>query len=203
MTKKIKGEDGNYYKVKKPFYKKVWFWILVVVLVAGIGGALGGGDNSSASNGGTKVEKEKPKAEQVDTKTSESTVESSTPSIDFYQVGDTVQVGDAEYTLTGVELTDERNQFDESNPAQVVKISYTVKNNGADDIPVGMDVEVYGPDDKKAESYPNDNTMGSVASGKQMDCVQHFGINETGDVEIHFAPIISLEDSAIFKVNVQ
>ncbi len=208
MAKKIKGEDGNYYKVKKPFYKKVWFWVLVVVLVIGVGGALGGGDDSSASNGGTKVEKEEPKAEQVDAKASESTVEnttveSSAPSIEYYQVGDTVQVGDAEYTLTGAELTDERNEFDDSNPAQVVKISYTVKNNGTDDIPVGMDVEVYGPDDKKAEEYPNDNTMGSVASGKQMDCVQHFGINSTGDIEIHFAPIISLEDSAIFKVNVQ
>ena len=40
----------------------------------------------------------------------------------FYKIGDTVKVGDAEYTLNSVELTDERNQFEENQPAQVVKL---------------------------------------------------------------------------------
>ncbi|HCC93663.1 MAG TPA: phage immunity protein, partial [Flavobacteriaceae bacterium] len=135
---------------------------------------------------------------QTDVAESSSTVEE----ISFYSVGDTVKVGDAEYTLTGVELSDERNQFDETNPAEVVKISYTVKNNSDSDLPVGADVDVYGSDDKKAESYPNENTMGSVAPGKQMDCVQHFGINGTGEIEIHFAPLISFEDAAIYKATI-
>ncbi|MFG5517846.1 phage immunity protein, partial [Enterococcus faecalis] len=56
----------------------------------------------------------------------------------------------------------------ENQPAQVIKITYTVKNDGDSDIPVGMDVEVYGSDNKKSETYPNDNTMGSVAPGKEM-----------------------------------
>ena len=196
MAKKIIGEDGKMYKVQKPFYKKIWFWILVVIVLAGIGGALGG-DDSKASNGGTKVENTAKDVAESSEAVEESTEE--TQSIDFYQVGDTVQVGDAEYTLTSVELTDERNQFDDTNPAQVVKVSYTIKNNGDSDLPVGMDVEVYGSDDKKSESYPNDNTMGSVAPGKQMDCVAHFGLNQTGEIEIHFVPLMSFENSAIFK----
>lgn len=197
MAKKVMGTDGKYYKVKKPFYKRVWFWILVVILVAGIGGALGGGDDNK--NGGTKFEADGTTSEsQTDVAESSSTVEE----ISFYSVGDTVKVGDAEYTLTGVELSDERNQFDETNPAEVVKISYTVKNNSDSDLPVGADVDVYGSDDKKAESYPNENTMGSVAPGKQMDCVQHFGINGTGEIEIHFAPLISFEDAAIYKASI-
>ncbi|WP_430612482.1 DUF4352 domain-containing protein [Enterococcus sp. DIV0876] len=197
MAKKVMGTDGKYYKVKKPFYKRVWFWIVVVILVAGIGGVLGGGDVNK--NGGTKVEADGTTSEsQKDSVESSSSVEE----ISFYSVGDTVKVGDAEYTLTGVELTDERNQFDETNPAEVVKISYTVKNNSDSDLPVGADVDVYGSDDKKAESYPNENTMGSVAPGKQMDCVQHFGINGTGEIEIHFAPLISFEDAAIYKATI-
>lgn len=119
-----------------------------------------------------------------------------------HNVGDTVAVGDVEYTLTSVELTDERNEFDETNPAAVAKVTYTMKNNSEDELPVGMDVEVYGADDKKAESYPNDNTMGSVAPGKQMDCTAHFGINQTGEIEVHFAPAISLEKAAVFKATV-
>jgi len=37
-------------KNKKPIYKRVWFWILAVILVLGIGGAAGGsgGDSSEA-----------------------------------------------------------------------------------------------------------------------------------------------------------
>ncbi|HCR3611557.1 TPA: phage immunity protein, partial [Enterococcus faecium] len=30
MAKKVMGQDGKMYKVSKPFYKKVWFWVLAV-----------------------------------------------------------------------------------------------------------------------------------------------------------------------------
>lgn len=33
MAKKIKGEDGKMYVEKKPFYKRVWFIVLVVVVI--------------------------------------------------------------------------------------------------------------------------------------------------------------------------
>ncbi len=32
MAKKIKGEDGKYYVEKKPFYKRVWFIVLVIIV---------------------------------------------------------------------------------------------------------------------------------------------------------------------------
>lgn len=36
MKKTVKGDDGKQYtmKEKKPFYKKVWFWILAVIVIA-------------------------------------------------------------------------------------------------------------------------------------------------------------------------
>ncbi len=34
MSKKITDENGNTYVQKKPFYKKIWFWLLMIVLVA-------------------------------------------------------------------------------------------------------------------------------------------------------------------------
>ncbi|MDA3972729.1 DUF4352 domain-containing protein [Enterococcus thailandicus] len=192
---KVTGEDGKTYvmKEKKPFYKRVWFWILAVIVVFIVGGALGGGNDKKAAskNGGEKVEK-----------SSSSTSASKEETENFYNVGDTVKVGDAEYTLNTVELTDERNQFDETQPAQVVKITYTMTNNGDEDLPVGMDVEVYGPDNKKASTYPNDNTMGSVAPGKSMDCTAHFGLNQNGEIEVHFSPLVSFEKAAKFKAAV-
>lgn len=35
-------------KNKKPFYKKVWFWVLAVIIVIGIGGAAGSNSNDTA-----------------------------------------------------------------------------------------------------------------------------------------------------------
>ena len=194
MSKKVMGQDGKTYKVKKPFYKRVWFWILAVILIVIIGSALNGGSdsNKASDNGGEKVTKSSTSASSSKEEKSDT----------FYKIGDTVKVGDAEYTLNSVELTDERNQFEENQPAQVVKITYTVKNDGDSDIPVGMDVEVYGSDNKKSETYPNDNTMGSVAPGKEMDCVAHFGLNQTGEIEIHFSPLVSFEKAAKYKVSV-
>lgn len=58
--KKITGEDGKTYtvKVKKPFYKRVWFWILVIIVVAAIGGGLNNkGKSSSESTEKTSVSK--------------------------------------------------------------------------------------------------------------------------------------------------
>lgn len=50
MAKKIKGEDGKTYVEKKPFYKRVWFWILVVILLFIIGGSMGSGSSTSTSS---------------------------------------------------------------------------------------------------------------------------------------------------------
>lgn len=33
MAKKIKDDNGNIYVPKKPFYKRVWFWLLIIILI--------------------------------------------------------------------------------------------------------------------------------------------------------------------------
>lgn len=50
--KKVTGEDGKQYvmKEKKPFFKKVWFWILVLIVLAIIGGSLGGSKDKKADD---------------------------------------------------------------------------------------------------------------------------------------------------------
>lgn len=49
MGKKVMGSDGKMYKVKKPFYQRVWFWVLVVILIISFSGALGSSNNENAS----------------------------------------------------------------------------------------------------------------------------------------------------------
>ena len=50
MAKQIKGEDGKVYVEKKPFYKRVWFWILVVLVIFIGSAAVSGGNDSSSSS---------------------------------------------------------------------------------------------------------------------------------------------------------
>ncbi|MFT8555980.1 DUF3862 domain-containing protein [Liquorilactobacillus hordei] len=51
MSKKIKDENGNVYIKKKPFYKRIWFWILVVIVIIFAGSQMGkGSSDSSKSN---------------------------------------------------------------------------------------------------------------------------------------------------------
>ncbi|MBB5176760.1 hypothetical protein HNQ48_000072 [Melissococcus plutonius] len=61
---------------------------------------------------------------------------------------------------------------------------------------------MYGSDNKKSDSYANEHTMDSVASGKEMECITHFGLNQTGDIEIHFSPLVSFENPAKFKAHI-
>lgn len=54
-------------KVKKPIFKRVWFWVLVIFVVI-IGANLGGNDDSASNATGTKVTEEKASAEVADKK---------------------------------------------------------------------------------------------------------------------------------------
>lgn len=143
----------------------------------------------NTGNGGTKVEK------SSSSKKSE---------VKYYKLGETVKVGDVEYTLKSVEKTDERNEFEDSKPANVIKVAYHVKNDGKEDLPIGTDLDAYGPENNKLKSYPISNTtVDSIAPGKESDVTTGFGTDKLGDFELQFRPLASFDKSAKFKVNVQ
>lgn len=193
MSKKITDENSKTYVEKKPFYKKGCFWIVAVVAVAIIIGAVAGGSGGDNDNGGTKVEKTTAKAKKSSTKTPK-----------FYKVGDTVKVGDVVYTLKSVEKTDERNEMNDKQFKNVLKVVYHVKNEGSDELPIGADLDVYGPDNNKLDTYPiNGTTINSVAAGKEADVTTGFGTDNLGDFELQFKPLVSVNKAAKFKVNIQ
>lgn len=89
MSKKIKGEDGKIYEVKtkKPWYKRWWVWVLIVIAAIFVIGAIAGGgdddgdDDSTASKPRThKVQKKKaPAKKKEDTDENDASSESSKP----------------------------------------------------------------------------------------------------------------------------
>lgn len=176
--------------MKKPIYKRVWFWVIIVVLAIAV---LGSGDSSE--NGGEKL---------GTTKTEQKSDQKKEKKTSYYKVGDIVKVGDVTYTLKSVTTTSERNEFEDSKPNYVIKIVYHVKNNSDDDLSIGIDDDVYGPDNNKLDTYPiSGSTLDAIAPGKEKDVTVGYGADKLGTFEIHFKPAFSLEKEAIYKAEVK
>ncbi len=196
MAKKIKAEDGKVYVEKKPFYKRVWFIVLAALVVIGVFANMGSDSDSKDTTAKS-------------TATSEATTDSSTKASSeetetTYKVGDTITFKDeAEITITGAEWTDERNEFDDTNPERVLKVTYNVKNLSDDDYVLGTDLELY-VNGQKMEDYPNGSTFDSISKGRSYEgAVQYFGVNGSGDIEVEVEPAFSFtSDKAIVKLDV-
>ena len=109
-------------------------------------------------------------------------------------IGDKVTFDNvAEYTITNVEWTDERNQFDQTNPDKVLKVTYNVTNLSDKNLPVGWDMDLY-VGGKKMESYANDNTLESISPSRSLDgAIKHFGVVGDGDLELEIKPAVDFK----------
>lgn len=122
----------------------------------------------------------------------------------YYKVGDSVKVGKVTYTLKSVEVTNERNEFEDNQPKNVIKVVYHVKNNSDKDLPIGTDLDAYGPDNTKLKSYPvDDTTLDAIAPGKEADVTTGFGTDKLGTFELQFSPFASTDKPAKFRVKVK
>jgi len=198
MAKKIKVEDGKVYVEKKPFYKRVWFIVLAALVVIGVLANMGGSDDSkeTASKSTTTSET---------TTTDSSSKASSEETEATYKVGDVITFDDeAEFTITGAEWTDERNEFDDTNPERVLKVTYNVKNLSNDDYVLGTDLELY-VNGQKMDTYPNDSTFDSISKGRSYEgAVEYFGVNGSGDIEVEVEPSFSFTtEPAVVKLDIQ
>lgn len=115
--KKIVGEDGKQYvvKEKKPFYKRVWFWILAVVVILIAIGSLGGNDDKTTAT--------KPSKDTTTTESKKSTEESKEiknsalkENYDKVTIGDILSGGEGGSSLEEVKaIFGEPNSTSETN----------------------------------------------------------------------------------------
>lgn len=148
-------------------------------------------ESNNSSQGGSKVTSSSKKAEK--------------PKIKYYKKGETVKVGKVEYTIKSAVVTSERNEFENSKPKNVIKVTYHVKNDGKKDLSIGGDIDAYGPDNTKLKSYPvSDTTLDAIAPGKEADVIEGFGSKKLGNFEFQLRPFGDFESkSAKFKVNIK
>ena len=108
------------------------------------------------------------------------------------KIGDTITFDkEAEIVIKSAEYTDERNEFADSKPLHVLKVTYDVKNLTEQDYVVGNEVNLY-VNGKKMETYPIDVTFETISAGRSFEnAVQGFAITEEGNYELEVTPSIS------------
>ncbi|MCB2828908.1 DUF4352 domain-containing protein [Streptococcus dysgalactiae] len=111
-----------------------------------------------------------------------------------YKLGDKLTFENGlEITVTNAEFTDERNEFDDSNPEKVLKVTYNVTNNTKEDYLVSSEMELY-VGSNKMNSYPIDTTVETLSPGRSYDnAVAAFGVNGSGKMELEVKPTLSFE----------
>lgn len=199
MAKKIKSEDGKTYVQKKPFYKKWWVW-LIVLLVIGAAASGGGGEDEATVEPVADVEAESSEsASSVEVTEESSETEEVTEESGLLAIGESYTIDDVTVTVTDAYFAEERNEFAEEDPEQVLAIEYTLENNASEDYPIGMDFQVY-VDGSLADTYPLENTMDSVSSGRSVEAIAHYGINGS-EIEAEWEPLFSFSgDKGIWNV---
>lgn len=166
--------------------KKFWMLLVFGGLIAALV-ACDAGETSGGSGSGNEEKKSEEKKEEKEKK---------------YGLGETADVGGVKVTINKVSLTDERNEIEETQPNKVVKIEYEMENGTDEEIPVGGDFQVYDSTGNQVESYPLDNTIGSLQPGKKIQGTDHYGI-EDGPIEVYFQPMFSMDEKAIFELEIE
>lgn len=161
-------------KEKKPIYKKWWFWVIAIVLILVVIISVGGNEDSNPT----------------------SSVSSNVNNIQELKLGETWTVeGQWKLTINSVKTTEERNQFSEKKPNQVIYVTYTYENIGYEDkmgLMEGLyfDLEPSGDStviDEKGEiaysypcnitTYPQETPVGAKCVNTQV-CI---GLNNQSD----------------------
>lgn len=194
--------------------KKFFYFIVSALLSISLIACSGTDSSDSSSNTDNNANESEQDSENTDNETSENTdaedaddgdavpTESKNTDNNNFNVGDTAEVANIKFTLKKASLTDERNPMIKENPKMVVKLEYEIKNDTDEEIPTGGDIEVFDGSGKQWYPYPLELTTGSIQPGEKINGVAHFGIEE-GPIEVHFKPIISIDEKAIFKVPIK
>lgn len=137
MSKKITDENGNTYVQKKPFYKRVWFWIFAIIVIA-IVGSMAGGDKA------TKVSSE-----------NSSKSNSKNVSKETFKVGDTVKADGVTLKVNKVDFNAGSSISTPNDGKEYVIVNVTISN-------VDKNKASYNPLDFKLDDNGNQTDLSEL-----------------------------------------
>ncbi|WP_462419970.1 DUF4352 domain-containing protein [Salinicoccus sp. Marseille-QA3877] len=195
-------------------------WVLIIfgvlILLGACGALLSGGDDATNTTPEESTEESTEEATEEateetndssssDTADTEEVIEEETETAESsLSIGDSATIDDITFTLDDAYYTDERNQFAEIQPDNVLMLDVTIQNDTDQDYPVGMDIQLY-VDGSKAETYPVATLMDGVSAGRSISGQQSFAImGEPSEIELEFSPFMNFSgEKAIYSVDIQ
>ncbi|EHJ56030.1 hypothetical protein HMPREF9318_01009 [Streptococcus urinalis FB127-CNA-2] len=185
MAKKIKDENGNVYVQKKPFYKRIWFILLVAIILISVFANMG---SSTSTNKKTSNADSQSSSSSSSTKTSS---ESNKKTV--YSVGQNVKVGDLEYVVNSKSTASNvGGEYGKDASGVYLILNVTVKNNGKKAVTVDSNffklikgeteyssdssAGAYANEDAKfflSEVNPGNNITGNVVFDVNQDVVEN------------------------------
>lgn len=153
-------------KVKKPFYKKWWVWVIAIIVIVNI--ASGGDEETPTEDTASETKATETTAKPAEEKKEEPKEEPKKEAPKQHQVGDVVKVGKLEYTVKGVEETQKISNVlgDKTTSGKFVIVEMAIKNldkkeRMADSnmFKIKADGAEYGAD-AELDMYVNDGGIG-------------------------------------------
>lgn len=156
MAKKIVDENGKTYVQKKPFYKRVWFWVLAVIVVIIFGSMSGSGDKAKkVSDDSAK------KVSDSSTNKSESSSSVAPATNTTFKVGETAEYKGVQFKVNKVDFTNGDPDVDTLDTGkQYVVVNITIMNNADEKYD-------YNPLDFKLDDNGNQTDMSEFTTSVQ------------------------------------
>ena len=170
-------------KVKKPFYKKWWVWVLAVIVVFAIIGGGGSSDNGDVNTSDTNVSTEAPGSAT--------------------QKNPSNEIDDFVCEILGVEVGDKNH---EGKPIVIVTYKFTNNSDEADSFDLSINHTVFQNGIECEQDFvyavmDDDNGSKEIKTGASIEVKKAYILNDTSsDIEIELEGIFSWDDNVITKI---
>ncbi|KKE77721.1 DUF4352 domain-containing protein [Bacilli bacterium] len=155
-------------KIKKPFYKRIWVWVLAIIVIFAI--ASGGEDDTDAAN--TNDASKEVTNQTTEEKAGKEAVEPAEEEVKAAKIGEPSTVGDVTFTVNGVNETNEissGNEFIENatTSGKYIILDITVHNAKNEAITIDSSFFKIIADGTEYDPTTDGNVM--MAMGDAMD----------------------------------
>lgn len=120
-----------------------------------------------------------------------------------FKLGDKVNVAGTIITLKEVSYTDERNEFEEEQPEEVLIIDMDVQNATEEELYFDTyEFEIYDSEGTKMSSYPIDSLSDTLQPGKNTSGRGAYGVSGKGPYEVYYTDFMT-ETKAMWNIDVK
>ncbi|UOQ44722.1 DUF4352 domain-containing protein [Halobacillus salinarum] len=180
-------------KVKKPFFKRIWFWVLAIIVIIAVAGNMGGEDTASTDHNEAQASEKSSNTSEKKNSSDEKKNEEK-----IAKLGEKVEVGKMTYTIKDTSIKDQvgPSALPTQANGKYLVLNVSVKNNGNEAVTVDgsyfklMQGEKTFEADTSASMSANQGEDGTIQNSFFMEQLNP-GSEMSGKVVFDVAPDIA------------